>query len=47
MLRLYRMLGFKVTQIGSGQLFWGEERFPILVDPSGDVESLLARWNVE
>lgn len=46
MLRLYRMLGFKVTQLGPAQLFWSEERYPILVDASGDVESLLARWNV-
>lgn len=46
MLRLYRMLGFKVTQLGPAQLYWNEERYPILVDASGDVESLLARWNV-
>ena len=46
MLRLYGMLGFKVTQLGPAQLYWNEERYPILVDASGDVESLLARWNV-
>jgi N-acyl-L-homoserine lactone synthetase len=44
MLRLYRMLGFKVTELGPAQLFWSEERYPILIDVAGDVDLLLARW---
>jgi N-acyl-L-homoserine lactone synthetase len=42
--RLYRMLGFEVKQLGSGRKFWGEERFPILVDVAGSVPTLMARW---
>ena len=42
--RLYRMVGFDVKQIGPSRKFWGEERFPILVDVAGSVATLLARW---
>lgn len=42
--RLYRMVGFAVKQIGPSRKFWGEERFPILVDVAGSVPTLLKRW---
>jgi N-acyl-L-homoserine lactone synthetase len=42
--RLYRIVGFDVQQIGAGRKFWGEERFPILVDVAGSVPTLLKRW---
>jgi N-acyl-L-homoserine lactone synthetase len=42
--RLYRMVGFAVKQIGPSRKFWGEERFPILVDVAGSVPTLLRRW---
>jgi hypothetical protein len=42
--RLYRMIGFDVQQIGPSRNFWGEERFPILVDVAGSVPTLLKRW---
>jgi N-acyl-L-homoserine lactone synthetase len=44
MTRLYRMVGFDVKQIGPSRKFWGEERFPILVDVIGSLPALLARW---
>ena len=44
MLRLYRMLGFDVKQLGPSQKFWGEERAPILVDIAGSVSVLVKRW---
>lgn len=42
--RLYRMVGFDVKQIGPSRKFWGEKRFPILVDVAGSVPTLLERW---
>ncbi|MEJ2597148.1 MAG: GNAT family N-acyltransferase [Anaerolineales bacterium] len=42
--RLYRMVGFDVKQIGPSRKFWGEKRFPILVDVAGSVPILLKRW---
>jgi N-acyl-L-homoserine lactone synthetase len=44
MMRLYRMLGFDVKQLGPAQKFWGEERAPILVDIAGSVPVLTERW---
>lgn len=44
MTRLYRMVGFDVKQIGPGRKFWGEKRFPIMVDVASSVPTLLARW---
>jgi N-acyl-L-homoserine lactone synthetase len=44
MMRLYRMLGFNVTQLGPARKFWGEERAPILVDIAGSVPVLTERW---
>ena len=44
MMRLYRMLGFNVKQLGPAQKFWGEERAPILVDIAGSVPVLTERW---
>jgi N-acyl-L-homoserine lactone synthetase len=42
--RLYRMIGFDVQQIGPRRKYWGEERFPILVDVAGSVPTLMKRW---
>ncbi len=44
MLRLYRMLGFEVTQLGPGDEFWGETRYPILVDVAKAASKLRAKW---
>jgi N-acyl-L-homoserine lactone synthetase len=45
MLRLYRMIGFQVTQLGPAREFWGEQRFPILVDVASSAKDLMDRWN--
>jgi N-acyl-L-homoserine lactone synthetase len=42
--RLYRMMGFDIKQLGAARKFWGEERFPILVDVAGSAQTLVARW---
>ena len=42
--RLYRLMGFQVTQAGPAREFWGEERFPIVVDVANSVPALLKRW---
>lgn len=42
--RLYRLMGFQVETIGPARPFWGEERFPIIVDIVGSVPALLKRW---
>jgi N-acyl-L-homoserine lactone synthetase len=44
MTRLYRLMGFQVAQVGPAREFWGEERFPIVVDIVGSVPTLLKRW---
>jgi N-acyl-L-homoserine lactone synthetase len=44
MLRLYRIMGFDVKQLGPAQPFWGEERFPILVDVARSMMALVERW---
>jgi N-acyl-L-homoserine lactone synthetase len=44
-MRLYRLMGFQVTQVGPAREFWGEERCPIVVDVVGSVPSLLKRWS--
>ena len=46
-MRLYRMMGFNVTQLGPPQKFWGEERAPILVDIAASISVLVARWGKE
>ena len=43
--RLYRLMGFQVTQVGPSREFWGEERFPIVVDIASSVPMLLKRWS--
>jgi N-acyl-L-homoserine lactone synthetase len=43
--RLYRLMGFQVAQVGPTREFWGEERFPIVVDVVGSVPALLKRWS--
>jgi N-acyl-L-homoserine lactone synthetase len=45
MLRLYRIMGFQVAQLGPARPFWGEERFPILVDVASSASKLIDRWN--
>ncbi|MGB8645111.1 MAG: GNAT family N-acyltransferase [Anaerolineae bacterium] len=42
--RLYRLMGFQVAQVGPARKFWGEERFPIVVDIAASVPTLLKRW---
>jgi N-acyl-L-homoserine lactone synthetase len=42
--RLYRLMGFQVAQVGPAREFWGEERFPIVVDVAASVPTLLKRW---
>jgi len=42
--RLYRLMGFQVAQVGPAREFWGQERFPILVDVASSVPALLKRW---
>ena len=44
MIRLYRMMGFHVKQIGPAQPFWGEERAPIMVDIVESMMALVERW---
>jgi N-acyl-L-homoserine lactone synthetase len=44
MLRLYRIMGFDVKQLGPAQPFWGEERFPIMVDIAKSMMALMERW---
>lgn len=44
MLRLYRIMGFDVKQLGPAQPFWGEDRFPILVDVARSMMALVERW---
>jgi len=46
-LRLYRMMGFNVTELGPSQKFWGEVRTPILVDIAASISVLVARWGKE
>ena len=43
-MRLYRMMGFDVKQLGSTQKFWGEERAPIMVDIANSASALIERW---
>ena len=42
--RLYRLMGFEVNQIGPARKFWGEDRFPIVVDIVASVPALVKRW---
>jgi hypothetical protein len=42
--RLYRLMGFQVRQVGPGRIYWGEERFPVVVDVPASVPALLKRW---
>lgn len=44
MLRLYRIMGFQVAQLGPAREFWGERRFPILVDIAESAAQLVERW---
>jgi N-acyl-L-homoserine lactone synthetase len=43
-MRLYRMMGFDVKQLGPSRKFWGEERAPILVDIANSASALIDRW---
>jgi N-acyl-L-homoserine lactone synthetase len=45
--RLYRLMGFHVSQIGQAKEYFGEERFPIVVDVASSVPALerfASRW---
>jgi N-acyl-L-homoserine lactone synthetase len=45
--RLYRLIGFRVSQIGPAKQYWGEERYPIVVDVASSVPALerfASRW---
>jgi hypothetical protein len=44
MMRLYRIMGFDVKQLGPAQSFWGEARSPILVDVASSMMALIDRW---
>jgi N-acyl-L-homoserine lactone synthetase len=44
MMRLYRIMGFDVKQLGPFQQYWGEERAPIIVNIASSVSALLDRW---
>lgn len=43
-MRLYRMMGFDVKQLGPTRKFWGEDRAPIMVDIANSASSLVDRW---
>jgi N-acyl-L-homoserine lactone synthetase len=36
MVRLFRMLGMRISPIGPPRLYWGEERLPCIFDPGGE-----------
>jgi hypothetical protein len=44
MVQLYRRMGFPVTILGPSRQYWGEERFPILIDTPGVCRVLAERW---
>ena len=44
MMRLYRIMGFDVKQLGASQQYWGEERAPIIVDVAKSMMALVERW---
>jgi N-acyl-L-homoserine lactone synthetase len=44
MMRLYRIMGFDVKQLGPLQQYWGEERTPIIVDVARSMMALVERW---
>jgi N-acyl-L-homoserine lactone synthetase len=44
MMRLYRIMGFDVNQLGPAQQYWGEERAPIMVDVARSMMALVERW---
>jgi N-acyl-L-homoserine lactone synthetase len=43
-MRLYRIMGFDVKQLGPSKEFWGEERAPIVVDIAKSMMALVERW---
>jgi N-acyl-L-homoserine lactone synthetase len=43
--RLYRLMGFDVKQLGEARRYWGEDRFPIVVDVAKSTPALLRRWD--
>jgi N-acyl-L-homoserine lactone synthetase len=44
MIRLYRLMGFDVKQLGPSRPFWGEERAPVMVDIARSMLALVDRW---
>ncbi len=41
--RMYRGMGFDVVILGAPRLFWGEERYPILIRPAESIHALTRR----
>ena len=44
MIRLCRLVGVELTDLGPGRLHWNEERFPVRIDVAEMLPSLVARW---
>jgi N-acyl-L-homoserine lactone synthetase len=44
MMRLYRIMGFDIKQLGPAKSFWGEERAPIVVNVAQAMLALVERW---
>jgi N-acyl-L-homoserine lactone synthetase len=42
--RLYQIMGFEVTRLGPAREFWGETRYPILVDVAKAASKLRTLW---
>ncbi|MBI4573958.1 MAG: GNAT family N-acetyltransferase [candidate division NC10 bacterium] len=41
--RMYRGMGFHVVILGAPRLFWGEERYPVLIRPAESLHTLTRR----
>lgn len=44
MLRHYRRLGFRITELAPPHIYYGEERFPCWYDVVGSMTVLVAKW---
>jgi len=45
MLRHYRRIGFRVTDLAAPHLYYGEERYPCHFDVVGSADVLLGKWS--
>jgi N-acyl-L-homoserine lactone synthetase len=43
-IRLYRLAGLQMSVLGPPRFFWGEERYPIRLDPVASAPVLAKRW---